>query len=140
MDQKANNTIGFSGIILSFVAAAGVYLIQYVPKTANYYSLFSYLFLFGVVFLVLSIFLALKASSVKYYKMFPEPDKFLKKTENLKKEDILDGLPKVYDAIITSNRAIINNNAKYISYSQIFLSVGLLLNVLFVMSMVFLKN
>ena len=140
LDQKANNSIGFSGIILSFISAAGVYFIQYMPKTANLYSLYSFLFLSGVSFLVFSIVLALKACSVEIYMMFPEPDKFLNEARNVTRDEMLEALPEAYAEFIKSNKLIIDNKAKYISYSHKVLFIGILLNTIFIMSLIFLKS
>lgn len=141
LDQKANNTIGFAGIILSFVSAAGVYLIKDVPKSSNFYIIYSSLFLLGIIMLGISIFFALRACSVKDYDMFPEdPDPFIKKLEKVKRETIVNSLPAAYRSVLNNNRPRIDEKAEFLKRSFKYLSAGIFINLLFIASMLLLRN
>jgi hypothetical protein len=134
LDQKANNTIGFVGIILSFISALGIYLIKDLPPSTNLFAFYICLFLFGVVLLVVSIFCALIATSVKDYDEFPEKtEEFLKEVKYASKEQIIDASIEAYDYCINKNKKVINEKAEFLMKSFNFLFIAILVNISFMM-------
>ncbi|VVB63482.1 Uncharacterised protein [uncultured archaeon] len=137
LDQKANNTIGFVGIILSFVSAIiGSFLIKDVSRSSNFFALYCFLFLLGIVLLVLSILCALMASWVKDYEIFPEfngkPEDFLEYVKYKKEEEIIDESVEVFSSIIEENKKRINEKADFIKQSHKSLIIAIFVNIIFI--------
>jgi hypothetical protein len=144
LDQKANNTIGFVGIIFSFVSAIGGFLLKDVSRSSNFFALYSFLFLLGVILLALSMLCGLEASWVKDYETFPdfhgEPGRFLNNLQYKNKEITIDAFVEIYSTLIKNNKKIINEKADFIKISHKTLIVAIFINILFTVVILLTKN
>lgn len=130
LDGKALNIISFAGIILTLQAGFGALLLE---KTQGP-NLLCYLFFLGVVFIFLSIIVALKGYYFKSWNIVPNSDQFM---EEYVKKDLceLALIISLYRLIVEKTKINMDNNddkVKWIKLSFLFLVVGLSTNIIFI--------
>jgi hypothetical protein len=139
LDQKANNTIGFVGIILSLLLALGDWFLKEKENNLNYNYGYVF-FVFVVLLFIVSIFYALKATSIKNYKTYPGMIRdFIDEVEKQDKQFIIESAILNYGKAIEINIDIINKKAEYIKSSHHLFVIGLFINALFVIYLILIK-
>ena len=117
LDSKANNVIGFSGLLATLIAAIAVYL----PK--GHYPL---LFVVPIVILIVSAIEGLRAYWIKTYKAI-EPKKFIGEYSNRTGTDTLQEYTATIAGCIEKRHLVNEDKAKGIKYATglLVLSVSL---------------
>ena len=132
LDKKANNLIGFIGIILSLVTGFGVIYLKmpkFVEWNFGYLIELSPLFSFITVCiaLFLSTFFILRALQIKNYSYVPNAFNLIGEYEDSSENSVLQALYDEYAIAIKENTQENNKEARKIQKAVYCLSIGFLL-------------
>jgi hypothetical protein len=115
LDSKANNVIGFSGLLATLIVA----ITGYLPK-GDYQALF----VVPVILLIFSAIEGLRAYWIKPYKAI-EPENFVKEYKNKSTTEILRDLYATTAYIINKNNEINRRRATWIKYASTLLVLAI---------------
>jgi len=133
LDGKASSIIGFVGIIITLQAGLGSFLLKEIPKTFEFYILFSALFLSGIIFLICSILCGLKACYIRKWRVVPDPEYLIEKfaKEDRSRIDILRIVSQEISDTVKKNETTNDDKARFIRYGFMFLVLGIVVVIMF---------
>lgn len=133
IDGKSANLIGFIGIILSLEAGFYIFILKNVVNINIFYKL---IFLFSMLFLLISFIFGIKVHYIKSWEIVPNP-RYLIEEYAKKEKSKIDLIRVICNEMADST---INNKGRNdekiicMKYSYIFLLVGIILNIFYVTS------
>ncbi len=133
LDGKASNIVGFVGIIITLQAGLGIFLLKEIPKTFEFYFIFSVLFLSSIIFLICSILCGLKACYIKKWGVVPDPEHLIEKyaKEDRNRIDILRIVSQEISDTVKKNETANEDKATFIRYGFMFLVLGIAMVIMF---------
>lgn len=143
LDEKASRIIGFVGILITLYVGVSNFTLRNISKTEAInlyinikpYDILISIFLLGVISLLCSLFIALRAYSLKNWQVNPEPNEFLNNyaaNENRSEVEILGTLSRTTANDIKQNETTNDERARDITWAIRTLIFGVLLSVVFV--------
>jgi len=140
LEGKAIGIITFVGIILSLQGGIGAILINDAPKIGTLAIIINLVFIFSVFFLTLSIISGLWAFYVQTWIYVPKASFIIKKCGDRSRSEILCTMAAILEKSIFYNRDNNNKKKNLIVQGFIFLFIGVILNLVFIIGLIFIMN
>jgi disulfide bond formation protein DsbB len=143
LDEKASRIIGFVGILITLYVGVSNFTLKNISKDDEInlyinirpYYILLFIFLLGVISLLCSLLIALRAYSIKKWLVNPNPNAFLNNyadCESKSEVEILGTLSRTTANDIEQNETTNDERGRYITWAIYTLVSGIFLSVAFV--------
>jgi len=138
LDGKASGIIGFVGIILALQGGLGATLIKDAPKIGILFYLLIFIFIISIVMLTLAVYSGLSAYNIREMSFVPEARHLVEEytSENRSKSDTLQNIGAALVIGIEKNRDKNKEKMKCIKDGFNYLITGLILNLIFIIGVI----